>query len=270
MYKEYPPCSLLAPYIDKYWEFQGTLEYGTRMNILADGFTDFIFTLGNATETVNGSMKMQPYHSYFVGPMHTYSELIIRSESIHMVGIRFPPNGLSYFMKLPLHELGNMRISVNELNSIFDDSFAEMLAEQPGIQQRITLIEDFLLKHLFKNDPISDPSIAYAINQINIHKGKLPINHLMNDICLCQRHFERKFKMQTGYSPKKYSSIIKFKNAIELLRDSSFDNLLSVAVRAGYYDVSHLSREVRNLSGSTPYSFLSIPHENEISLIYME
>ena len=52
MYKEYPPCSLLSPYIDKYWEFKGNPEYGMRINILPDGCTDFIFTLGEATQTV--------------------------------------------------------------------------------------------------------------------------------------------------------------------------------------------------------------------------
>jgi len=34
MYKEYQPCALLSPYIDKYWEFKGNPEYGMRINIL--------------------------------------------------------------------------------------------------------------------------------------------------------------------------------------------------------------------------------------------
>ena len=33
MYKEYQPCALLSPYIDKYWEFKGNPEYGMRINI---------------------------------------------------------------------------------------------------------------------------------------------------------------------------------------------------------------------------------------------
>ena len=36
MYKEYQPCALLSPYIDKYWEFKGNPEYGMRINILPD------------------------------------------------------------------------------------------------------------------------------------------------------------------------------------------------------------------------------------------
>ena len=61
---------------------------------------------------------------------------------------------------------------------------------------------------------------------------------------------------------------ITFKNAIKILRNESFDNLLSVAVKAGYYDASHLSREMKKLSGSTPNFFLSLLPDNETTIIY--
>ena len=34
MYNEYQPSLLLAPYIDKYWEFKGNPDYGMKINIL--------------------------------------------------------------------------------------------------------------------------------------------------------------------------------------------------------------------------------------------
>ena len=46
MYNEYQPSLLLAPYIDKYWEFKGNPDYGMKINILPDGFADCIVTLG--------------------------------------------------------------------------------------------------------------------------------------------------------------------------------------------------------------------------------
>ena len=64
---------------------------------------------------------------------------------------------------------------------------------------------------------------------------------------------------------------MKFKNAVDLLRDTTSDNLLSTAIHAGYYDVPHLSREIKRLSGNTPYSFLSIPlTEEDVTLTYVE
>lgn len=126
MYNEYQPSLLLAPYIDKYWEFKGNPDYGMKINILPDGCTDFIFTLGEVADIAEQeSLIMQPYRSYFVGPMSRYSTLITYAKSIHMFGIRFLPCGLFRFMQLPLEELGNQRISTFESGGIFNDSLAE-------------------------------------------------------------------------------------------------------------------------------------------------
>ena len=82
MYTEYQPSHLLVPYIDNYWEFKGNPDYGMRIHILPDGCTDFIFTLGEVANAVEeGSLIMQPYRSYFVGPMTKYSELVTYAES---------------------------------------------------------------------------------------------------------------------------------------------------------------------------------------------
>lgn len=64
---------------------------------------------------------------------------------------------------------------------------------------------------------------------------------------------------------------MKFWNAIEILRNCNpFDNLLSIAVEAGYYDASHLSKEVKRLSGNSPYAFLSSPAGHEVKVIHIE
>ena len=42
-----------------------------------------------ATAVEEESLIMQPYRSYFVGPMTKYSELVTYAESIHMFGVRF-------------------------------------------------------------------------------------------------------------------------------------------------------------------------------------
>ena len=65
MYHEFTPCAALVPFIDKFWVFKGFTDIGTRFKILADGCTDFIFSIGNMTvPTDEHSMIMQPYRSY--------------------------------------------------------------------------------------------------------------------------------------------------------------------------------------------------------------
>ena len=57
---------------------------------------------------------------------------------------------------------------------------------------------------------------------------------------------------------------------IDLLKNCVPDNLLTIAVEAGYYDLSHFNKEIRQLSGNTPASFLSIPIPEDVLLTYLE
>lgn len=63
---------------------------------------------------------------------------------------------------------------------------------------------------------------------------------------------------------------MKFKHVVDLLRSTSFDNLLSVAIKAGYYDVSHLSKEIKKMSGNTPSQLLTSAPLEEGTLSYVK
>lgn len=141
MYREFTPCALLAPFIDKFWVFKGYAEIGTRFKILADGCTDFIFSIGNMTIPADEhQMIMQPYRSFFVGPMRSYSNLTATTDSLHMLGVRFQPCGLATFTNEPLGQFADLRIQSSDINLLFDNSFAEMLCEQPDDSVRIRII----------------------------------------------------------------------------------------------------------------------------------
>ena len=272
MYREYQPCGLLAPYVDKIWEFKGSPEYGMRINVLPDGCTDLIFALGGISQPVGSEGRIMPScRSFFVGPMKRYSELVAYTETVHMVGIRFHPCGLFRFMDLPVQELAGQRISSTDLEiKLFDDSFTERLYELPDLRSRIQCIETVLVRSMYKHDVV-DKQIVFAVNRIHLYHGQREIRLLAEDACLCQRHLERRFKLFTGFTPKEYSRIVKFRQAIDLLKSTTeANNLLSVAVNAGYYDVSHFLKEVKTLSGGTAESFLSPTLPQEGLLTYIE
>ena len=146
----------------------------------------------------------------------------------------------------------------------------ERLGELGTIQEHLVFIENFLLQALCRYSPKAERSMLFAIQQINRCKGDLSLLRLAEETCLCQRHFERKFKQHTGLTPKEYSRIMKFKHAVDLLRSTSFDNLLSVAIKAGYYDVSHLSKEIKKMSGNAPSQLLTSAPLEEGTLSYVK
>lgn len=270
MYNEFSPSGPLMPYVDKYWEFKGTPTVGKQIHILPDGCTDFIFTLGEVAGAANRQAVLQPYRSYFVGPMTKYSPLAASTDTLHMVGIRFRPGGVFRFSPLPLTQLTNARIATAELDCFLNDSFADQLSEQKDMQSCICLIEKVLLKRLIAYEGTTEQKIRFVIDRIDQSKGGWPVGDLAGLVYLSARQLERRFKETTGFTPKEYSRIVRFRYAVDLLRRLPFDNLLSTAVEAGYYDVSHLCREIRKMSGSSPLSFLSLPQSKELTLTYIE
>lgn len=140
MYSEFSPCRALMPYIDKYWEFKGRLKAGKRIHILPDGCADFIFTLNEGMLGMRNPAGMQPYRSYFVGPMTKYLPLEVHTGTVHQMGIRFRPGGVFRFLHLPLDQLTDTRLDTADLDCFFNDSWSDQLDEKKGIGERIHLI----------------------------------------------------------------------------------------------------------------------------------
>ena len=148
------------------------------------------------------------------------------------------------------------------------NSFAEMLCEQPDDSVRIRIIEGYLIRLLTQSIQV-DRQIIYATSFIKQSCGQLPVQNLIDKICICQRHFQRKFKDATGYTPKEFSRIIKFQYAIEVLRNAPHTDLSSIALDCGYYDHSHFIKEFKRLAGDVPSYFLTLPNPADEPLTYI-
>jgi len=73
---------------------------------------------------------------------------------------------------------------------------------------------------------------------------------------ITQRHVTAHFRRQLGVAPKAYARLLRFDHASALLGGLSPGRTLAdVAMEAGYYDQSHLTRDFVALAGMTPGAF---------------
>ena len=56
----------------------------------------------------------------------------------------------------------------------------DVINAEQSIQCKINLIERYLKEHLYKSSHTMDTQIAYAVNQINAHEGKISIMPIQN------------------------------------------------------------------------------------------
>ena len=184
MYQEYSPHPILSPYVDKYWEMKGVLETGEKMKILPDGCTDFIFNLDDVRNLEDKNrFGVDPLRGYFVGAMKTYSELSVCAGSLHVIGVRFTPCGLTVFTKKPLGVLSGQRLDLRDVKFLFHEEFASFLREKNTLVERLQIIEAFLMSRLKYAEKI-DRQIVWATGVIRQTGGILPVRELMDRVCM--------------------------------------------------------------------------------------
>ena len=243
-YQEYNPDTRLTSWVKNYWSACGFASSEVIPKVFPDGCTDIIFKF-DRTEGIS-------YAGLF-GMTTAFIEVDYPT-SIQMFGIRFKPAGITAFTRIPLEELTDRSVELSLVETLFDKSFYETLPEKQTVAEIVAYTNACLLSQL----PYlyhSDRQIIRAVDLISLAKGQLSLASVSSDVCLCQRHFERKFKSVIGVSPKMFAKIFRFKNALQCLQKYPHKDLLTIAVECGYYDHTHFAKDFKSLTGDTPTDF---------------
>lgn len=248
IHREFKPDILLRPYIDTYWAINGFTEKEEFHKILPDGCVDIIFSINE-----NIQFDLMPFIPNIVGTMTTYSKGSY-SKSVHIIGVRFRPVGITAFLNTPIYEFTNQRVNLNLADMLFDESFYGELPMKRTMEELILYFNTYLISKLAHINHI-DNQIVHAVNLIQQTSGIFSLAEVANHSCLSARQFERRFKNATGVSAKTFSKIIKFKRTISYLENNPDISLFLAAVDCGYYDQSHLIKDFKSLSGDYPSKF---------------
>ena len=198
-YSEYRADIKLTPLVETYWAASGFTNSGEVSKVMPDGCVDIIFIFDETQRS---------FYAKIFGTMTSFFE-VSYPQSVKMFGIRFKPAGITAFTRVPVCDFTNRDVELTLVETIFSKDFGEILAEKQSISE-IVKYTDTYLSGLLPDIYYSDRQIIRAIDLICRAKGQLSLADLASDICLCPRHFERKFKLATGISPKmfaKYSAL---------------------------------------------------------------
>lgn len=250
------PSLLLQPYIKQYWALEhvsGHFEPCTQ-RIIPTGLPELIFYFGNRPESDKRNLEG---NALLNGQQNDFYDLIIDNR-LSLFAITFQPNGLSHFLKLPLHELQNRVVYLEQIDKSFSRHLEELLVEGKNFAERVSIAETFLMKHVSNhNNTVDHQRMAGTIRAIRATKGKVPIDHLASGACVSRKQFERIFLSQIGISPKQFLKIVRFQHAIQIKGSAKYTNLSELAYESGYYDQSHFVKEIKDLTGETPKKFFS-------------
>jgi AraC-like DNA-binding protein len=129
----------------------------------------------------------------------------------------------------------------------------EQLADAPSWEERLARL-DVSLAGI--DLPAFSPEVIWLRRQLEASKGQARVEPLMDETGRSRRFVTDAFRRQYGVPPKTYARVLRFEHATSLLLERAGDRTMAdVAMAAGYYDQSHLTREFAALAGMTPGTY---------------
>ena len=249
------PIKILSKYIKNYFivETDNSIDYLPKERVYPCGYATMVFHYGSPSkfQKKNSSKYIEP-NLVICGQQTNYYDLSLSGKT-GMILIVFRPHGVKSFFNFPITELLNENLSLQDLINNETNELEDKLFNSPNNRQRITHLENFLIKRLIHNNEFE--RVEHAIKIIENSKGQIMAQDIAHEICLGIKQFERTFSKYVGVNPKKYASIVRFQNVIQMNRKHKNSTMFQLAFDNGYYDQPHFVHDFKSLTGLTPKTF---------------
>ena len=187
------------------------------------------------------------------GPGGDCSTVVMPGE-FSTVDVQLTPLGARAVLGWPLHELAGRLVPLDELLGPPGVRLMAGLQQASGWRDRLDLVDRFLLGRL-EQGPRPAPVVARAWAQLQATDGRVRIGELARELGCSRRLLEARFRDDVGLAPKAAARLLRF-GAIQRAMCVDPVRWADLAYEHGYSDQAHLNRDFRELTGSTPTSFL--------------
>jgi AraC-like DNA-binding protein len=202
--------------------------------VLPDACTDLIWEQGR------GAFVAGPD----TGPVST----VMKAGTV-VLGVRFRPSAGGPALGVPLSELRDQRVDLEDLRR-------RDASRLPGtLDPDTAAIRALELAAALVADGGPDPATTRAA--VLLADPRAHAEDVAAEVGLSMRHLRRRCHAVVGYGPKTLQRVLRFRRFVSridagLPSGQAAHDLAALAVQAGYADQAHLTRECRALAGLTP------------------
>ena len=235
-YAEWRPTRELASHACCVWAHAAGPS-GHVQRVLPDGCTDIVW-MGDERLVVAGPATG-----------HVFADIPAHAT---IVGVRFGPGAGGAALGLPAREVRDCSLDLAALWGPTASELAERLAAAPADGQ-LMLLAGAVAERLREASP-PDTLIARAARSLGAGRSVIEAGR---EVGLGERHLRRRFHDAVGYGPKRLQRVLRLHRFLHAAEASDEAELARIAVEAGYFDQSHLTRECAELTGLPPGALLA-------------
>ncbi|MFI6323266.1 helix-turn-helix domain-containing protein [Nonomuraea sp. NPDC050556] len=177
-------------------------------------------------------------------PTHTRIRALTQGVEVFLT-----PFGARRLLGMPMSEVANRIVPVDDLFGRWGGAAVARLAEQPTWREQVRLVDRLLMERIH-DAPELGPQVPWAWARLLESGGAVSVASLADALGWSHRHLVARFHDQVGLSPKAVARVVRFNRALSLLTPEV--SLAELAAECGFYDQAHMNREFRALSGTTP------------------
>ncbi|MEU4797477.1 helix-turn-helix domain-containing protein [Streptomyces sp. NPDC023327] len=199
-----------------------------------------------------------------VGGLHQSPVYVVQPE--HEAGIQLAVHPLAARALLGLPAGALTGQSVVAGTDVFGEragDLRERLCELDRWEDRFAALSAYLRRRAATDRTAGTvrPEVAEAWARLARHRGADTLGALSRHVALSERRLTALFRAETGLSPKQAARLMRFQHAkdavVRAVAAGSPPNLARVAADTGYCDHSHLVRDFRRYTGTSPTGWLA-------------
>lgn len=245
------PRSVLADHTEIIGHWHAPVRYRSRA--LPRGAVTVIIDVGQRQRVdfyaADGVTKLNVPPAFVTGS-HTDSYVSEMAADEPAMAIHFRPGGAYPFLGIPLSDLENGYVGLDDIWGRAGAELHERLIGAPTTAARFAILEAFLLSRPWSSVR-RHPAVAAAVAAIEANPS-VRMADIRDLVGMTTKRLIALFRAEVGLSPKAFARIRRLQAALRLLGTM---NGAQVAAEVGYFDQAHFVREFRAFTGMTPTQY---------------
>lgn len=278
------PTEALQPYISRY------------VFVLAEGSTDLMSPPAGDPRFVNGKHVQQllPNYGSFIFIRNAMAEISgIQTDELTLLGanqrtiglttvsgwfegmlLDFEPGGMHALLGIDLQQLSEKVLRVSDYGNAALLQLDRIFKNTSAAEQIAPLMDAFFMGHLPPKEDLTYTRIRKVVAACDAAKGNITAAQMAAVACLGERQFLRVFRTYVGIPPKQFVRLRRFHRALQSMQQTAAAgksiDLLAIALKHGYYDLSHMALEFQQMGCVSPSHFrmLGIPLTADFSVFF--
>jgi AraC-like DNA-binding protein len=254
------PAAALRPYLSSYIGYHLEPQPPSVHQGVASGHLTLLLCLDGTLRLLANADRSKPPGTFvaMASGLHNGPAEIGMGERQTGLQLQLTWRGARALLGLPAAELAGDSVDLAALLGRRTDTLLDRLGTATTWGQRFDLLDVELqaMADAGRADRGVRPEVGHAWDRLQRTGGNLRIAELADEVGWSRRHLAAQFHAETGLTPKGAARVIRFERVCDRLRGPNRPALAAAAADAGYVDQAHLSRDFRELAGSTATAWL--------------